>query len=50
MLLLYVRFKTVRYRVESIFGYSANEAVRLHILFYAIQLITEFTKCVDDQT
>ena len=45
-----VDIKTVWNRVEVVAGHPADEAVALHVLFDALQLITKLTERVDDQT
>ena len=50
MLLLHVGVEAVRHCVKKVFAYAANEAVGLHVLLDALQLITKLSESVDNQT
>jgi hypothetical protein len=50
VLLSDVSVKAVRYFIKVVFSYSTDEAVGLHVLLYALQLVTELTEGVNDQT
>lgn len=50
MFLLYVRIKPVRDCIKVIFSYTTNEALGLEIFLHAVQLITQLSKGVDNQT
>ena len=50
VLLGHMHVEAVRHRVEVVAGHAADEAVALHVLLHALQLITKLTKRVDDQT
>lgn len=50
MLLLDVRVETVGHGVKVVFANAANEALGFQVLLDAIQLVTQLTESVDDQT
>lgn len=50
MLLLRVHIEAMRYRVEVVVAYTANEAVALQVLLHRLQLVSQLTKGVNDQT
>lgn len=50
MLFLDVGVEAVWYFIEIIFANTADETVGLHVFFDAFQLVTQFSKRVDDQT
>ena len=50
MFLKDVSVETVRYCIKIVFRHTAYETLRLERFFYAVQLVTELTKSVDNQT
>lgn len=50
MFLQDVHVEAVRYRVEVVTAYSANEAITLQVLLHRLQLISQFTEGVNNQT
>lgn len=48
--LLYVCIESVRHFIEIILSYATNEAIRFHVLFNALQLITKLTERINNQT
>jgi len=50
MFFLDVSIEAVRNGIEEVFAYAANEAIGLHVFLDTFQLVTKFTKSVDNQT
>ena len=50
VLLLDVCLEAVRHVVEVVLADAADEAVGLHVLLHRLQLVTELTESVNDQT
>lgn len=40
----------MRYRVEVVVAYTADEAVALQVLLHRLQLVSQLTEGVNDQT
>lgn len=50
MLLQYMHVKPVRHRIKVVAAYATYEAVALQVLLHRLQLISQFTECINDQT
>lgn len=50
MFLEYVHIEAMRHSVEVVAAYTADEAVALQVLLHRLQLVSQFTKGVDDKT
>lgn len=50
MLLLDVCIETVRYCIEIIFAHPADETFGFEVLLDTVQLVTELTKGINNQT